>query len=75
MRRGDKGADVARVQDFLRAGGFADFTLSDGQFGPRTDAAVRAAQTGFASKGLYSAAIDGIWGPVTAGAAARFGGA
>ena len=73
VRRGDSGADVARIQDFLRAAGFADFTISDGEFGPRTDAAVRAAQTAFAAKGLYTKAIDGIWGPVTAGAAARFG--
>ena len=72
LRRGDDGADVARMQDFLRASGFAEFTVSDGEFGPRTDAAVRAAQTAFAAKGLYTSAIDGIWGPVTAAAAARF---
>ena len=75
VRRGDSGADVARIQDFLRAAGFADFTISDGEFGPRTDAAVRAAQTAFAAKGLYTKAIDGVWGPATASAAARFGGA
>ncbi len=74
VRRGDTGADVARIQDFLRAAGFADFTVSDGEFGPRTDAAVRAAQTAFAAKGWYAKAIDGIWGPATASAASRFGG-
>jgi hypothetical protein len=74
LHRGDAGADVARVQDFLRSNGFADFTVSDGQFGPRTDAAVRAAQTAFATQGLYRAAIDGVWGPVTAGAASRYAG-
>jgi hypothetical protein len=75
LRRGDKGADVARIQDFLRSAGFADFTVSDGEFGPRTDAAVRAAQTALTAKGLYTKTIDGIWGPVTATAASRFGGA
>ncbi len=75
VRRGDSGADVARIQDFLRVAGFADFTISDGEFGPRTDAAVRAAQTAFAAKGLYTKVIDGVWGPTTAGAAAHFGGA
>ena len=73
LRRGDKGADVARIQDFLRSAGFADFTISDGEFGPRTDAAVRAAQTAFAAKGSYTLAIDGIWGPATAAAATQFG--
>ncbi|HEY4610992.1 MAG TPA: peptidoglycan-binding domain-containing protein, partial [Ilumatobacteraceae bacterium] len=73
LRRGDKGADVARIQDFLRSAGFADFSVSDGEFGPRTDAAVRAAQTAFAAEGRYTLAIDGIWGPATADAASRFG--
>lgn len=74
LRRGDSGADVARIQDYLRSAGFAGFTASDGLFGPRTDAAVRAAQTAFAAQGLYTLAIDGIWGQGTAGAAARYGG-
>lgn len=74
LKQGDSGADVARMQDFLRARGFADFTVSDGQFGPRTSAAVRAAQTAFAAQGFYTKAIDGIWGPLTAAAAAQFGG-
>ncbi|HZX54160.1 MAG TPA: peptidoglycan-binding domain-containing protein [Ilumatobacteraceae bacterium] len=73
LRRGDKGADVARMQDFLRSAGFADFTISDGEFGPRTEAAVRAAQTAFAAKGWYTLSIDGIWGHATADAASRFG--
>ena len=73
VRRGDDGADVARIQDFLRWAGFADFTVSDGEFGPRTEEAVRAAQVAFAAKGLYTLAIDGIWGPATAKAASRFG--
>ena len=35
VRRGDSGADVARIQDFLRVAGFADFTISDGwRLGP-----------------------------------------
>jgi hypothetical protein len=73
LQRGDKGADVARIQDFLRSAGFADFTISDGDFGPRTESAVRAAQTVFAAKGSYTLAIDGIWGPATAAAASHFG--
>ena len=72
--RGDAGADVARIQDFLHACGFADFTVSDGQFGPRTETAVRAAQTAFVAKGLYTLAVDGLWGPATASAASRFAG-
>jgi hypothetical protein len=73
VRRGDDGADVARIQDFLRSAGFADFTVSDGRFGPRTEEAVRAAQAAFAAKGLYTLEIDGIWGPATAKAASGFG--
>ena len=73
LKRGDKGADVARMQDFLRSHGFADFTVSDGEFGPRTDDAVRAAQTAMAAAGLYPHAVDGIWGPKTSGAATLLG--
>jgi hypothetical protein len=72
LKAGDVGAAVAAVQDYLRQHGFADFKRSDGQFGPRTDAAVRAAQTAFAAKGLYTAAIDGIWGPKTSAAAKAY---
>jgi Putative peptidoglycan binding domain len=74
LKLGDSGADVARMQDYLRTSGFAQFTVSDGQFGPKTDDAVRAAQTAFAGKGLYTKAIDGVWGPLTAAAASQFGG-
>lgn len=74
LKLGDVGAAVAAVQDFVRQHGFANFSRSDGQFGPRTDAAVRAAQTAFAAKGLYTAEIDGIWGPKTSAAAKAFSG-
>jgi hypothetical protein len=74
LRKGDTGADVARMQDFLRLNGFGDFTISDGQFGPRTETAVKAAQTAFAAKGLYPHTVDGLWGPLTAAAAAKYGG-
>ncbi len=60
---GSVGAAVARLQDFLRVTGYATFTRSDGVFGPRTDAAVRAAQTDLAARGLYLKRIDGEWGP------------
>jgi hypothetical protein len=70
LRRGSSGADVARLQDFLRMFGYADFARSDGVFGPRTEQAVRVAQSAFSEKGWYSAAIDGIWGPKSNAAAA-----
>jgi len=40
LKRGDSGPEVARLQDMLRAHGF-DPGLSDGKFGPRTEASVR----------------------------------
>jgi hypothetical protein len=64
-----QGADVARMQDFLRFFGFAGFTRSDGVFGPRTEQAVIAAQTAFQAAGTYTARVDGEWGPKTAAAA------
>jgi peptidoglycan hydrolase-like protein with peptidoglycan-binding domain len=63
---------VALLQDFLRGKGFADFSRSDGKYGPRTVQAVKNAQTNFAAKGLYSKSIDGEYGPGTAAAAAKF---
>jgi hypothetical protein len=72
MQLGSVGAAVAAMQDYLRRHGFASFSRSDGQFGPRTDAAVRAAQTEFTARGLYTAEIDGIWGPKTSAAARTY---
>ncbi len=74
LRRGSVGADVGRLQDFLRQFGFADFTRSDGVFGPRTEAAVIKAQQALAAKSLYTAEIDGIWGPKTHAAATQTAG-
>ena len=71
LRRGSAGSDVGRVQDFLRMFGYADFSRSDGVFGPRTETAVRAAQEDFAGRSWYTVALDGIWGPKTNAAAAR----
>lgn len=71
LRRGNSGADVGRLQDFLRQFGFADFTRSDGVFGPRTEAAVIKAQQAMAAKSLYTAEIDGVWGPKTHAAATQ----
>lgn len=65
------GANVARLQDFLRQFGFASFTRSDGVFGPKTFEAVKAAQQHFADKGWYPGNIDGVYGPKSAAAAAR----
>ncbi len=69
LKLGDRGADVARVQDFLRFMHYADFTRSDGTFGPLTETAVKEAQTALAAKALYTKKIDGEWGPNTAKAA------
>ncbi len=55
LRRGSKGEDVRRLQSLLTVG-------VDGDFGPKTEAAVRKFQTG---KKLVS---DGIVGPQTWGA-------
>ena len=71
LRRGSAGADVGRLQDFLRLFGFADFSRSDGVFGPRTEAAVIKAQQALAAKSLYTAEIDGVWGPKTHAAATQ----
>ena len=71
LRRGSVGADVGRLQDFLRQFGFADFTRSDGVFGPRTEAAVIKAQQALTEKSLYTAEIDGIWGPKSHAAATQ----
>lgn len=61
LRRGAKGGEVRRLQDTLRARGF-DPGRTDGDFGTRTDAAVRAFQR---ARGL---AVDGVVGPRTWGA-------
>lgn len=69
---GDRGANVARLQDFLRFFGFADFTRSDGEFGTKTKAAVAAMQQRLASKGWYDGPIDGEYGPRSATGSATF---
>jgi peptidoglycan hydrolase-like protein with peptidoglycan-binding domain len=57
IRRGDDGHPVRSLQQLLRAHGHT--VVVDGDFGPATDAAVRALQT---SRGLTA---DGIVGPQT----------
>lgn len=61
MKRGDTGSDVFALQAQLLTFGFSPGKI-DGNFGFRTDAAVRAFQ---ASRGL---AVDGIVGPATSAA-------
>jgi peptidoglycan hydrolase-like protein with peptidoglycan-binding domain len=56
----------------VRFFGFADFARSDGEFGPRTERAVRAAQTDLAARQLYTGKVDGEYGPKSAAAAAKF---
>ncbi len=58
LREGSRGPEVAELQRRLLAAGF-DPGLADGDFGPRTDTAVRAFQK---SRGLV---VDGIVGPRT----------
>lgn len=74
LQLNSRGADVMRMQDFLRLFAFADFTRSDGVFGPRTEAAVKKAQEALAAKGLYPStptSIDGKWGPKSAAGASQ----
>lgn len=71
IKAGDAGAHVARLQDFLRMFDFADFRRSDGEFGPRTQTAMRKAQQTFTDKGWYSLRIDGEYGPKSCEAALR----
>jgi hypothetical protein len=72
LKVGSRGAGVARLQDFLRLFGFAEFTRSDGQYGKRTRRAVETAQRAFAERELYRSTIDGRWGPRTHEAAQRY---
>ncbi|MBN1210761.1 MAG: peptidoglycan-binding protein, partial [Myxococcaceae bacterium] len=57
LREGAKGAAVTQLQNLLRGKGFS--VSADGQFGPKTEAAVKSFQ---ASRGL---AADGVVGPKT----------
>ena len=58
LKKGSFGSEVTRLQERLKERGFDPGNI-DGDFGPATDAAVRAFQ---ASKGLL---VDGIVGPRT----------
>ncbi len=62
---GSRGSDVIRLQNALRSAGY-DPGAADGIFGARTRAAVTAFQR---AKGL---GVDGIVGPKTNGALARY---
>lgn len=66
------GTEVVAVQDFLLFTKFASFTRSDGEYGPKTASSVLAAQTRFKEMGLYTDALDGIWGKHTAAAAEEY---
>ena len=58
LRRGDTGPDVEQLQRILRGAGY-DTGPTDGIFGPRTEAAVRAFQRD------NNLTPDGIVGPRT----------
>lgn len=64
LRRGTRGAAVVELQNALKAQGF-DPGPADGDFGPKTEAAVKAFQ---AAKGLE---VDGVAGPKTRAALAQ----
>lgn len=64
LRRGARGAAVVELQNALKAQGF-DPGPADGDFGPKTEAAVKAFQ---AAKGLE---VDGVAGPKTRAALAQ----
>ena len=61
----------ARLQDFLRQFGFADFTRAMGCSGRAPRRRSIEAQQALAEKSLYTAEIDGIWGPKTHAAATQ----
>ncbi len=69
--QGDTGANVARLQDFLRQFGYATFTSSDGIFGAKTFESVETAQNAFIAKSWYSGKVDGEYGPKSAAAARK----
>ena len=60
LSKGCKGPDVTELQQRLKSLGYYSGSI-DGDFGPVTDAAVRAYQ---AAVGIY---VDGIVGPITRG--------
>lgn len=60
LRRGDEGEDVRRLQEALAATWDCSPGPIDGDFGPRTEAAVRRFQTRF------NLEVDGLVGPATA---------
>jgi predicted chitinase len=68
IRRGATGPDVVAFQTRLKALGFDPGPL-DGQFGPRTEAAVKAFQR------AARIIVDGVVGPQTRGALATYRGA
>ena len=65
VKRGDKGAKVREIQDILKAGGLYKGEI-DGDFGPKTEAAVKEWQR------LLKLDDDGVWGPKTEAATKAF---
>ena len=61
LQRGDHGDDVRDLQVLLNSKGLARLK-ADGDFGPSTEAAVKAAQ------GVFGVKADGVYGPKTADA-------
>ena len=71
MVLGHRGANVARLQDFLRYFEYASFTRSDGEFGPKTKGAVENARATSPASSSTPGKIDGEYGPKSAAAAAK----
>ncbi|MEU9126572.1 N-acetylmuramoyl-L-alanine amidase [Kitasatospora sp. NPDC048540] len=65
LRRGDKGEAVSTLQALLNVKGLARLNV-DGDFGPATEEAVKAAQR------AVHVAVDGVWGPQTAAGVAAY---
>lgn len=67
VRYGDKGNDVAACQATLKLGRFGTTSEGeirvDGVFGERTKMAVLEFQRYYKQTGLYTGAVDGIFGP------------
>ena len=61
LRKGSKGSDVTKLQNALNTL-FATGLVVDGDFGKKTEDAVKSVQTTLKNLGYYTSTIDGIFG-------------